>query len=80
MPIYEFKCDQCHDIFELVVMNSNDDQEIKCPKCESQAFERVMSATNYHHAYAANAQHRSSTQSRSCSTGSCHTLDIPGAA
>ena len=33
MPIYEYICDECHNEFEKIVINKQ--QEIACPKCSS---------------------------------------------
>ena len=47
MPIYEFKCQDCENIFELLLMSNDEKHEMKCPRCESENFERVLSATSY---------------------------------
>ncbi len=79
MPIYEFKCLKCQNLFELLILNQNDDEEMRCPKCGAQDFERIMSTTN--HAMGSsmsggNAQ--PSARTRVCSSGSCTTIDLPG--
>lgn len=79
MPIYEFKCLKCEEFFELLVMGQDDGAEVKCPKCKSDAFERVMSTTNYSMASGgSSAGGGASAQTRTCSSGSCTTYDIPG--
>ncbi len=47
MPIYEFKCLKCEEFFELLVMGGDKEEEVACPKCKEQSFERVMSTTNF---------------------------------
>jgi putative FmdB family regulatory protein len=42
LPIYEFKCQKCGSEFEELVFGSSED--VACPKCESSAVERLMSA------------------------------------
>jgi putative FmdB family regulatory protein len=80
MPIFEFKCDQCNHFFELLVIHRDDDpSEIRCPRCGSETFERVMSATNYAMA-AGSAGTGAKTQTRTCSGGSCTTYEVPGVA
>lgn len=79
MPIYEFKCLKCEDLFEILVLNSSDSVEMKCPKCDSENFERVLSTANY--AVGSGSGGTSSglkSQSRTCGSGSCTTYDIPG--
>jgi len=38
MPIYEFKCSKCEEFFEVIVMASNDNDTVACPKCESNEY------------------------------------------
>lgn len=79
MPIYEFKCLNCQELFELLVMQNDEVLELRCPKCKSEDLDRVLSSTNYSmNAGAAGSQ--VSSQTRSCATGSCTTYDIPGPA
>ena len=78
MPIYEFKCLDCEDFFELLVMGSNENTEMKCPKCKSENFERVISATNYSMGESSGKSSSVKTQSRTCSSGSCTTWTLPG--
>ncbi|MDM8515516.1 zinc ribbon domain-containing protein [Desulfobacterales bacterium HSG16] len=80
MPIYEFKCSKCEEFFELLFISGSDDADMKCPKCDSEAFERVLSSTNYAMGAASGNGQSSgaSTQTRKCSGGSCTTYNIPG--
>ena len=80
MPIYEFKCLKCDNFFELLIMSGDDEVKMQCPKCNAQEFERVLSTTNYSMGYGASPSKGVSTESRSCSSGSCTTYDIPGPA
>jgi len=77
MPLFEFKCLDCDDVFEILVMNNNDTVELACPKCKSENFERVLSTTNY----SVNSQSKGksyNSQTRTCSSGSCTTYELPG--
>jgi len=47
MPIFEFKCIDCEEFFQVLFMSGDDTKEIKCPKCSSSAVGRVVSSTNY---------------------------------
>jgi putative FmdB family regulatory protein len=49
MPIYEFRCLKCNDVFEILKMNTQDEVEAKCPHCASEDFERVLSTTTEYH-------------------------------
>ncbi len=43
MPIYEYKCKQCQNKFELRLGFSHDKKSVKCPKCGAEDPERVFS-------------------------------------
>ncbi len=44
MPIYEFACERCGEPFEeLVLRPSAYQQDIRCPKCGSQAVRKKVS-------------------------------------
>jgi putative FmdB family regulatory protein len=42
MPIYEFQCLKCQNIFEELVSGSQTNQ-IRCPKCNSNQVQRCLS-------------------------------------
>lgn len=44
MPIYEFVCKKCKEVFESFVMKGADD--ISCPKCGSKELEKLISTPN----------------------------------
>ena len=33
MPIYEYECDKCGAIYELLTSINTEDKEVICPKC-----------------------------------------------
>ncbi len=78
MPIYEFKCLKCEEYFELLVMNQDEELDLKCPKCKSEEFERIISTTNYAMGDSSGKNQKVSSKTRTCSTGSCTTYEIPG--
>jgi putative FmdB family regulatory protein len=79
MPIFEFKCLKCNEFFEVLVMNNQNDQmEMKCPKCRSEEFERVLSTTSHTIGSGGPQKQGVSVQNRNCSSGSCTTYEIPG--
>lgn len=77
MPIYEFKCLECENIFEFLLINPGETLEMKCAKCSSEKIERVLSTTNYS-VGTSGANMSPKAQTRSCSSGSCTTIDLPG--
>lgn len=78
MPIYEFKCMQCQEFIEILVMNKDEEIEMKCPKCSAKDLERVLSTTNFNMDGRPQANSGTHTQTRTCSGGSCTTYNIPG--
>ena len=43
MPIFDYKCNNCGDKFEELVLSKYDEPE-KCPSCTDQKIEKLMSA------------------------------------
>ncbi len=79
MPIYEFKCTKCEEFFEVIVMGSDEEKELSCPKCKSPEFERVVSKTNFSMGPSGGGQASGvQTQERQCSSGSCKTYTVAG--
>lgn len=78
MPIFEFRCLQCGNLFEKLFINPNEEINVNCPRCQSSSFERVISRTNYV-MRSGRGTKRPQVTTRSCSPGSnCVTLEIPG--
>jgi|UniRef100_A0A7V5XHE5 putative FmdB family regulatory protein len=42
MPIYEFQCEDCGEIFEELILGNRED-EIVCKKCKSSRVKKLMS-------------------------------------
>ncbi|MCJ7773470.1 MAG: zinc ribbon domain-containing protein [Desulfobacterales bacterium] len=78
MPIYEFRCLKCDSNFEFLMVNQNKEVEMKCPECGSSDFERILSNTNYSIGSGSGKNQASKSQTRTCSSGSCTTYNIPG--
>lgn len=77
MPIFEFRCADCGEVFECLSMNSRENLDLSCPKCQCQVLDRVLSRSNYTvRGGAGSAQPQIST--KSCGSNQCMTLDLPG--
>jgi len=75
MPIYEFKCLTCGHVFELLKLKKeNEGLKMKCPKCSSAEVEKILSTMNI----ARSASGKSTSATKSCSSGSCTSFEIPG--
>lgn len=45
MPMYDYRCKNCDEVFEeLILSSTTPDEEIKCPKCGQNKSERLLSA------------------------------------
>ena len=76
MPIYEFKCIDCNDIFEILCPTGEDATTQKCPKCGKEGLERVLSAASFTMGNGGSAT--SKVETRSCGSGNCTTYEVPG--
>jgi putative FmdB family regulatory protein len=48
MPIFEFKCMDCDEYMEMLVMNKQEEVEMVCSHCGSGNLERILSTTKSH--------------------------------
>ncbi len=83
MPIFEFKCLDCDEYLEILVMNKDEEMEMVCSHCGSGNLERILSTTNHTVSGGSSGQPVDSgvsTQTRTCSSGSCTSYTIPGPA
>jgi putative FmdB family regulatory protein len=78
MPIFEFRCLKCEEVFEILRMSSEDEMEMKCPQCGAEDLERVLSTTSYAMGFAGGESRGPEVRTRECGAGSCSTLELPG--
>jgi putative FmdB family regulatory protein len=78
MPLYEFRCLECNECFEFLVMKKEEQVELRCPKCKSENFERVLSVSGHCMGGDSSAGGSVQSKTRNCPGGSCTTYDIPG--
>ena len=77
MPIFEFRCLECGQLFEKLFKTADEKVELACPDCHSHNLERVISRTNY--VMGSGKGKKPKLTTKSCSPGSnCMTLEIPG--
>jgi len=43
MPVYEYKCQACGHVFELLVHSFRGGENLKCPGCGSHKLDRMLS-------------------------------------
>ena len=46
MPIYEYRCEECKNIFERLVF-AGDKENVYCPQCDSKDVVKIMSACSF---------------------------------
>lgn len=78
MPIYEFRCARCGNVFEEILMNTDEENGICCPLCKSQSFERIVSKTNYSIGSGPGNNQPRLTGKTCGSSNQCMTLELPG--
>ena len=78
MPIFEFRCLECGDIFEKLFMNSNDEVDMSCPHCKSQSLERVVSRASFAMGVGPGGKQPKMTTKSCGPSNQCMTLDLPG--
>jgi putative FmdB family regulatory protein len=45
MPIYEYQCGKCDNLFEKLVLK--EDESIECPRCHSGGVKKMMSVCGF---------------------------------
>ncbi len=43
MPMYEYRCPKCGKSFEMLRRIGDADRDLKCPECQSEGVERLIS-------------------------------------
>ncbi|MEJ5301723.1 MAG: zinc ribbon domain-containing protein [Thermodesulforhabdaceae bacterium] len=78
MPIYEFRCINCGNVEEVLIISSSEQVELKCKECGGDSFERIVSRTS-HFVKSSSSSESPSLTTRSCSpSSSCSTITLPG--
>ena len=75
MPIYEFRCVECSNVFELLQLTQeNDKKAMKCPKCNSTEVERLLSRVSVMRS----ADGKATKTVKDCGESTCTSIEVPG--
>ena len=47
MPIYEFQCNDCNTVFEVLVTSTAKTEEILCSRCKSKHVKKLLSSSGF---------------------------------
>lgn len=47
MPIYEYRCDECRNLFEVLTTATTTSEEITCSQCGSRKVKKTISASSF---------------------------------
>ncbi len=48
MPIYEYQCNTCRNIFQILIMSEADKKNLLCTECKGKDLNRLISRVAYH--------------------------------
>jgi putative FmdB family regulatory protein len=48
MPIYEYQCEGCDQVFQQLIMGKADEKKLACPECGGGRLKRLISRVAYH--------------------------------
>lgn len=74
MPIYSFMCKNCNHKFTELVNVTDNDNELKCPKCNSKNLEKLLTTFSVGNSEGTSFD---SSSTSTCSTGTCSTGTCP---
>jgi len=81
MPIFEFKCLDCGQEFEVLLKSRDEANSVKCKFCGGKV-ERLMSVVNSlikgESGRSASAEGPRLAETHTCPTGTCSHLELPG--
>ncbi len=44
MPLFEYECSKCEHQFAELIMEKEEENKLRCPKCSSKKLERIFSS------------------------------------
>jgi len=72
MPIFEYRCSECNNKFDVLHKSSSSNEEVICPKCSSKKNKKLLSTFSASFVEGGSDFSSSSySNDSSCSTGTC---------
>ncbi|MBX6422091.1 zinc ribbon domain-containing protein [Thermosulfurimonas sp. F29] len=80
MPIYEFRCEDCGEEFEVLLKSRNEMDGVTCRKCGGGRVRRLMSTITplVDSGGGEGTERPRVAESHRCETGTCTHLELPG--
>jgi len=75
MPIYEYKCQRCGQVSELLVKTMSGGEYLSCPRCGSGDLEKLLSVPTLLKENTASPSHTCCGRTERCETPPCSTND-----
>lgn len=47
MPIYEYECNDCAAVFEILTTSSSSGKPVVCPQCRSENTKKIVSSGSF---------------------------------
>ncbi len=71
VPLYEFRCKKCDQVFEQVCRMGENGKTVACPKCRARGARRLMSVFSARVSGGSSSKALSGSSCSSCSGGDC---------
>ena len=79
MPIYEFRCEDCSEEFEVLLKSRAEADKVSCKKCGGSRVKRLMSTiTPIVDSGGEGSDRPRVAETHRCDTGTCTHLELPG--
>jgi len=73
MPLYEFRCEKCENVFERLCPVGSNGKGLKCPECGAGRLRRLMSVFSARVSGERDGPAMSGSSCSTCTSGSCAT-------
>ncbi len=68
MAVYEYRCQDCGGLYDILHLGKEKAEDIICPQCDSRNYKKLLSVFNSSRGSSSNHE---TVPAPSCSTGAC---------